>query len=88
MARELVAIIKHDCPVCVELLPALDAAAQDGAPLRIVSQSGGGDTAALWERLRLVSDYLVDYPDDQTERSRCHRAFYEPPEAPLEQAAG
>ena len=60
MARELVAIIKHDCPVCVELLPALDAAAQDGAPLRIVSQSGGGDTAALWERLRLVSPVEID----------------------------
>ena len=60
MARELVAIIKHDCPVCVELLPALDAAAAGGAPLRIVSQSDEGDTAALWERLRLSAPVEID----------------------------
>ncbi|HEX3607708.1 MAG TPA: thioredoxin family protein, partial [Candidatus Dormibacteraeota bacterium] len=60
MARELVAIIKHDCPVCVELLPALDAAAVSGAPLRIVSQSDGGDTSALWERLGLGARVELD----------------------------
>ncbi|MDB5113323.1 MAG: uncharacterized protein JWL78_393, partial [Chloroflexi bacterium] len=60
MARELVAIIKHDCPVCVALLPALDAAAVDGSPLRIVSQSDGDDTAALWERLHLGAPVEID----------------------------
>ena len=60
MAPELVAIIKHDCPVCVELLPALDAAAIGGAPLRIVSQSDGDDTAALWERLGLSAPVEID----------------------------
>ncbi|HEX6492152.1 MAG TPA: thioredoxin, partial [Candidatus Dormibacteraeota bacterium] len=60
MARELLAIIKHDCPVCVELLPALDAAAVHGAPLRIVSQSEPEDTAALWERLHLSAPVEID----------------------------
>jgi len=60
MARELVAIIKHDCPVCVELLPALDAAASGGAPLRIVSQSDDVQTAALWQRLGLSAAVEID----------------------------
>ena len=40
------------------------------------------------EHLRLVSDYIVDYPEDDAERVRCNRAFLEPPVEPLEQAAG
>ena len=40
MALEVLAIVKHDCPVCDQLLPALDAA---GA--RLVSQSSEEQTA-------------------------------------------
>jgi hypothetical protein len=40
------------------------------------------------EHLRLVSDYIVDYPEDDAERVRCNRAFLEPPTEPLERAAG
>jgi len=42
---ELVALVKHDCPTCDQLLPALTAAAERGAPLRILSQSGERDTS-------------------------------------------
>jgi hypothetical protein len=45
---ELVALVKHDCPVCDELLPALDRAG-----VRIVSQSGAGETAAQAGRVGL-----------------------------------
>jgi hypothetical protein len=45
---ELVALVKHDCPVCDELLPALDAAG-----VRLVSQSEPGETAEQAERLGL-----------------------------------
>jgi len=48
MAAELVALVKHDCPVCDQVLPALDAA---GA--RLLSQSSPEDTAAQAERLGL-----------------------------------
>ena len=37
MALELVALVKHDCEVCDQLLPALDAAVSAGAPVRILS---------------------------------------------------
>jgi hypothetical protein len=40
------------------------------------------------DRLRLVADYIGDYPEDEIERSRCNRAFHQTPEAPDEQAAG
>src|SRR5947209_101448 len=50
---ELVALVKHDCPVCDQLLPVLDRARADGAAVRIVSQSGPGETAAQAERLAL-----------------------------------
>jgi hypothetical protein len=60
MAPRLLALVKHDCPVCVQLLPALDAAAAAGAPLRIVSQSDIDDTAAMCARLGLASDVEVD----------------------------
>jgi hypothetical protein len=43
---ELVALVKHDCPVSDQLLPALDAAG-----VRVVSQSEPAETAAQAERL-------------------------------------
>jgi hypothetical protein len=46
---ELLALVKHDCPVCDQLLPALDAAG-----VRVLSQSGAQDTAAQAERLGLA----------------------------------
>jgi hypothetical protein len=52
---ELVALVKHDCPVCDQLLPVLDGARAGGAPIRIVSQSGAEETLAQAERLRLAS---------------------------------
>lgn len=48
MALELIAIVKHDCPVCDQVLPALDAA---GA--RLVSQSSAAQTAEQVRRLAL-----------------------------------
>ena len=45
---ELVALVKHDCPVCDQLLPALDRAG-----VRVVSQSEPDETAAQAERLGL-----------------------------------
>ena len=50
---ELVALVKHDCPVCDQVLPALDAARERGGPIRIVSQSGVAETAAQAQRLKL-----------------------------------
>ncbi len=50
---ELVALVKHDCPVCDQVLPVLDAARSRGGPIRIVSQSSAEDTAAQAERLHL-----------------------------------
>jgi hypothetical protein len=60
MAAELVALVKHDCPVCDQLLPHLDAAAASGAPLRILSQSTAEETAAQAERLGLRSTPELD----------------------------
>jgi hypothetical protein len=48
VARELLALVKHDCPVCDQVLPALDAAG-----VRIVSQSSAQDTAAQAQRVGL-----------------------------------
>ena len=48
MALEVLALVRHDCPVCDQVLPALDAA---GA--RLVSQSSSEDTAAQAARLEL-----------------------------------
>lgn len=45
---ELLAFVKHDCPACDQLLPALDAAG-----VRVVSQSSPDETAAQAERLHL-----------------------------------
>jgi hypothetical protein len=55
MALEVLAIVKHDCPVCDQLLPALDAA---GA--RLVSQSSEEQTARQAERLSLSRVPEVD----------------------------
>ncbi len=52
---ELLALVKHDCPVCDQVLPVLDRARGEGAPVRIVSQSPAGDTAAQAARLNLAS---------------------------------
>src|SRR5215203_5067825 len=50
---ELLALVKHDCETCELLVPALDAAASAGAPLRVLSQSDPRDTEAWAHRLRL-----------------------------------
>src|SRR5436305_1578854 len=47
---ELLALVKHDCPVCDQVLPALDAAG-----VRILSQSGAADTEAQAARLGLAN---------------------------------
>ena len=52
---ELVALVKHDCPVCDQLLPVLDQARTAGAPIRILSQSGADETEAQAHRLSLKS---------------------------------
>jgi len=53
VALELVALVKHDCPVCDQLLPVLDAAAEGGAPVRVLSQSDAEETAGQAARLGL-----------------------------------
>jgi hypothetical protein len=55
VALELLALVKHDCPVCDQVLPALDEA---GA--RLVSQSSPADTAAQAARLGLSRIPEVD----------------------------
>jgi hypothetical protein len=45
---ELLALVKHDCPVCDQVLPALDAAG-----VRVLSQSDAADTEAQATRLGL-----------------------------------
>jgi hypothetical protein len=52
---ELVALVKHDCPVCDEILPALDQARGNGGHIRILSQSSADETAAQASRLKLTS---------------------------------
>jgi hypothetical protein len=46
---ELLALVKHDCPVCDQVLPALDAAG-----VKVLSQSDAADTEAQARRLALV----------------------------------
>jgi hypothetical protein len=58
---ELLALVKHDCPVCDQVLPVLDAAAAAGAPLRILSQS---DAAETEEQARRVGLRTVPELDD------------------------
>ena len=52
---ELLALVKHDCPVCDQLLPALDAAG-----VRVVSQSSPADTAEQAARVGLARVPAVD----------------------------
>jgi hypothetical protein len=52
---ELLALVKHDCPVCDLVLPALDAAG-----VRILSQSDEADTAAQAQRLGLSATPALD----------------------------
>ena len=61
---ELVVLVKHDCAVCDQVLPVLDAARADGngKAIRIVSQSSAADTAAQAERLHLAATPELD-PD-------------------------
>ena len=63
LARELLALIKHDCETCQMVLPALDSARQRGGPLRIFSQSSRDETDGLAMRLGLqqlaVDDELI-----------------------------
>jgi hypothetical protein len=59
---ELLVLVKHDCPVCDQVLPVLDSARAHGAAIRIVSQSSSGDNAAQADRLRLSSIPELD-PD-------------------------
>jgi hypothetical protein len=47
---ELLALVKHDCPVCDQVLPALDAAG-----VRVLSQSDAADTEAQAARLGLAT---------------------------------
>src|SRR3954452_281586 len=54
---ELVALVKHDCPVCDQVLPALDAAG-----VRVRSQSSAEETAAQAARLGLAR--VPDLDDD------------------------
>jgi hypothetical protein len=60
VAAELIALVKHDCEVCDQLLPRLDAAAAAGAPLRILSQSGADETAEQARRLGLEAVPALD----------------------------
>jgi hypothetical protein len=55
MAPELLALTKHDCPACDQVLPALEAAG-----VRLVSQSSPDETAAQAERLLLATVPEVD----------------------------
>lgn len=60
MPAELLVLVKHDCETCDTVLPALDAAAAAGAPVRILSQSGAADTAAQARRLGLHAAPALD----------------------------
>jgi hypothetical protein len=60
---ELLALVKHDCPVCDQVLPALDAAG-----VRVLSQSGAADTEAQAARLGLARVPELDEELATTER--------------------
>ncbi len=60
MAVELVALVKHDCPVCDQVLPALDAARRSGAAVRVLSQSDPAQTAEQARRVGLDAVPEVD----------------------------
>ena len=52
---ELVALVKHDCPVCDELLPVLDAAG-----VRVLSQSSPDQTAEQARRVGIAQAPEID----------------------------
>lgn len=60
MPRELLALVRHDCPTCEQLLPALGAAAAAGEAVRVLSQSDAAQTAALAQRAGLAAPPAVD----------------------------
>ena len=57
---DILVLVKHDCEVCDQVLPVLDAAAAAGAPMRILSQSSPEDTAAQAHRVGLHAVPHVD----------------------------
>jgi hypothetical protein len=59
---ELLVLVKHDCPVCDQVLPVLDQARSTGAPIRIVSQSSAEQTEEQANRLVLTAVPELD-PD-------------------------
>jgi hypothetical protein len=59
-ATSLLVLVKHDCPVCDQVLPVLDAAAAGGAPVAIRSQSTEEETAEQAARLGLASAPELD----------------------------
>jgi hypothetical protein len=63
MPLEVLAIVKHDCPVCDQVLPPLDAAG-----VRLVSQSALQDTAAQARRLNLSCVPEIDEELSLSER--------------------
>ena len=60
MAAEVIALVKHDCPVCDQLLPILDAAGAAGARLSVLSQSSQEQTNAQAARLGLSAVPALD----------------------------
>jgi len=60
---ELVALVKHDCPVCDQVLPALDAAG-----VRVLSQSNAADTETQAARLGLSAVPELDLDLELSER--------------------
>jgi hypothetical protein len=60
---ELVALVKHDCPVCDQVLPALDAAG-----VRVLSQSSADETEAQAQRLGLSAVPELDVELDLSAR--------------------
>jgi hypothetical protein len=67
VARELLALVKHDCATCELVLPALDRALRSGGLLRVLSQSTRDESDALTGRLGLAPLDL-DRSLEQTER--------------------
>src|SRR5206468_11080813 len=65
---ELLALVKHDCPVCDQVLPVLAAAAAAGAPLRILSQSDAEQTAEQARRVGLTAVPELDSELELSER--------------------
>ncbi len=65
---ELLALVKHDCPVCDQVLPVLDAAAAAGAPVRILSQSEAAETAEQARRVGLHAIPELDAGLELSER--------------------